>query len=837
MRIRYLSIFMLIIGHHAFGQTPYKPTSSEVFSAIQKSQVLGSVLYVAAHPDDENTRLISHFANKEHMLTTYLSLTRGDGGQNLIGTHISELLGVIRTQELLKARSTDGGEQLFSRANDFGYSKHPDETLQVWDRDKVLADVVWAIRKTQPDIIVNRFDHRTAGRTHGHHTASAILSYEAFTLAGQQDVYSDQLDYVDVWTPTRQFFNTSWFFYGSRDKFAQADKSNMVSVDIGAYYPVSGKSNNEIAAASRSFHKSQGFGATGSRGSEMEYIEWVQGEEISPEDDPFKGINTTWSRIQGGAPIGTMLKKIEDHYDVANPEKSIPDLLAVYAAIEAMPNDGFWVPRKLADIREIIRWCSGLFMEAVATDYSAAPGQNISFKVEAINRSPIELSLSNLSTNVGDVDTTLKHPLSNNEANSFAFDLKIPNQLDYSSPYWLQKPGTVGMYTVDDQAKIGKPEAQRPIVIQYTVSIDGHSLAYKTPLVYKYNDPVKGEVYRPFEVSPPIYLNFVESVQIFNGSDAKQIDLVVKAGANDLSGAVRLSAPDGWSISPSDIHVDLKEKGEEQLLSFQVTAPGQASEGLVSAAFTRDGESQQFHFSATIIDYDHIPTQTILKPASIKVVGLDLAKEGDKVGYIMGAGDKVPEFLRQIGYEVTLLNEEDLSTDRLQNFDAVVVGIRAYNTKERLRFYQNILLEYVAEGGTMIVQYNTNRRLKIDSVAPYTLTISRDRVTVEEAEVRIIAPDHPIVNYPNKITAADFDGWVQERGLYFANEWDEKFTPIFSSNDPGESPKEGGMLVAQHGKGWYVYSGYSWFRELPAGVPGAYRIFANMLSLGKTNQP
>ncbi len=835
MRKSFLGICALAWYLSCIGQAPFKPTAAEIFAAIQKTQALGSVLYVAAHPDDENTRLISYFANQAHFHTTYLSLTRGDGGQNLIGTHISELLGVIRTQELLKARATDGGNQMFSRANDFGYSKHPDETLKVWDRDQVLADVVWAIRKTRPDIIVNRFDHRTAGRTHGHHTASAILSHEAFGLAGDRNAYSDQLHLVELWTPTRQFFNTSWFFYGSREKFEQADKSNMISVDIGAFYPVLGKSNNEIAAESRSFHKSQGFGATGSRGTEMEYIEWIQGEDITPQDDPFKGINTTWSRINGGAHIGDILRKIELNFDVSDPSQSIDALVHAYHEIGKIPNDGFWVPKKLDEIKEIIRWCSGLFVEAVASDYSVTPGQNIQVKVEAINRSAAEVALTRCKLQPGSIDTSFEKPLVTNQNNFIRFEYTIPPDAPYSTPYWLRIPGTVGMYQVDDPDLIGRPEADSPANLMYEIQIGGTTFDFRTPVVYKSNDPVHGEVYRPFELTPPLYLNFTEAVQIFADEEAQQMDLVIKAGTNNVVGSVSLATPNGWIISPSSVEIDLEEKGQEQQVSLMVKAPVAAGQGMISASFSpHDDATSRYAYAATAIEYQHIPTQLILKPAQIKVVRVDLKRAGDHVGYIMGAGDKVPDFLRQIGYQVTLLEESDLTLDRLSSFDAIVVGIRAYNTNDRLRFYQDILFEYVEEGGTMIVQYNTNRRLRVDDIAPYPLSLSRERVTVEEAEVRILAPDHPLVNQPNKITSEDFDGWVQERGLYFANEWDDRFTPILSSNDPGETAKKGGMLAARHGNGWYIYTGYSWFRELPAGVPGAYRLFANMISLGKT---
>ena len=821
------------------GQQPYQPTSADIFAAIQKAQVLGSVLYVAAHPDDENTRMISYFANARHYHTTYLSLTRGDGGQNLIGTEIGELLGLIRTQELIRARSTDGGNQMFSRANDFGYSKHHDETFNIWNKEEVFSDVIWAIRKTQPDIIVNRFDHRTSGTTHGHHTGSAILSYDAFSKSADPDVYPEQLKYVKPWQPVRQFFNTSWFFFGSQEAFEKADKSHMVALDVGTFYTSKGKSNGEIAAESRSFHKSQGFGASGSRGSEMEYLEFIQGDPVGTIDDPLKGINTTWSRISGGEKIGVKLSQIEKGFNIGNPSASIPALVEVYQAIETLPDDGFWVPMKKEEIKNIISWCSGLFVEVTADNFNVAPGQKIKVELEAVNRSKADVKLLSYQMYPGGRLISADTSLHDNLRYSIPWQHEIPDNAPLSSAYWLRKEGTVGMYSVNDQLQRGLPEAEPPCFLEYTVRIHGKDLRYKTPLIFKRTDPVDGEVYRPFEISPPVFLNFADETLVFGSQAPKSVNIVVKAGAGNIDGRVNLQAPPGWEISPDGIDVVLSEQGQEKLISFTVVPPVDSKTQKINALFTdKKDPDRAFGYSVQIVDYDHIPVQTVLKDASVKAVKIDLVKEGEKIGYVMGAGDKLPEFLQQIGYQVTLLNETDLSGN-LDDYDAIVIGIRAYNTNERLKFYSQNLFAYVQHGGNLIVQYNTRFRENLDSkmFSPYTLKISRDRVTDENAEVRILAPEHPVIKGPNQITSADFEGWVQERGLYFPDEWDEHFTAILSCNDPGESPKDGGLLVAPYGKGWYVYTGLSWFRELPAGVPGAYRLFVNLLSLGNRSEP
>lgn len=792
------------------------------------------MLYVAAHPDDENTRMISYFSNHKHYHTTYLSLTRGDGGQNLIGSEISDLLGLIRTQELIAARKLDGGNQLFSRARDFGYSKHSDETMEIWNKDEVLSDVVWAIRKTRPDIIINRFDHRTPGSTHGHHTASAILAEDAMAISGDASVYPQQLDHVTPWSPSRLFFNTHWWFYGSREKFEEADKSKLASVDIGVFYPLKGQSNNEIAAASRSMHKSQGFGSTGSRGSEIEYAEILQGSQ--PQNDPMDGINTTWSRLNGGDKVAFLLKDIEQSFDLENPAASIPELMKAYEAILTLENDGFWVPLKLAELKDVIYHCGGLFVEAVAGDFSAAPGGNLQMDVEAISRLSDGIKLLEFGIKGTNLDTSLVLDMGVNQGYSWKFNLNLHEDLPFSGPYWLKEEGTLGMFDVQDQTLRGLPESPPALSLDYTLEISGHQLNHSTPVVHKMNDPVKGEVYRPFEISPRAYLNFTDDLYVFASQTPRPIQVLVIANTKDLDGTVKIAAAKGWEVEPRQHEISLDAKGEETLVEFMVLPPADPSEENLSLVFEfADGSTSDQ--AVTFVKYDHIPVQTILKPAEAKVVKLDLHITGRTIGYLMGAGDDIPSYLEQIGYDVHLLEDADFTNAGLEKYDAIVTGIRAYNTNDRIGFQQTKLLEYVEAGGTLVVQYNTSRGLKTENIGPFPLSLSRDRVTVEEAPVRILAPDHPVVNIPNKITEGDFEGWVQERGLYFADEWDEQYTPILSSNDPGEPPRDGGLLVANYGKGTYIYCGYSWFRQLPAGVPGAYRILANLISNGKHAEP
>ncbi len=812
-------------------QRPERLNAAEIYQALEKLNVLGSALYVAAHPDDENTRLITWLSNDLHMNTAYLSLTRGDGGQNLIGTQIEELLGVIRTQELLAARRTDGGTQFFSRANDFGFSKHPDETLKIWNKDEVLADVVWAIRKWQPDVIVNRFHHESAGKTHGHHTASAMLSVEAFDLAANPNAYPEQLKYVQVWQPRREFFNTSWWFYGSQEKFDAADKSKMVAVDAGTYLPLRGKSIGEISAESRSMHKSQGFGSVGNRGESLEYLELVKGDMPTDQKDLFQGINTTWSRVAGGAPIGDLVKKALDKYDFNNPGASVPQLMEVLKKIEALP-DGYWKRVKLAETKRIIANCLGLFYEAVATEPSATYGQEVNLTIEAINRSGVNCVLQSVRYQPLGLDSTLNAPLANNKGFSFKKKVKLLDDMPHTNAYWLDSNWTLGMYDVRNQSLRGLPETPKWFKVDFVFLVENQPLVLEREVAYKKDDDVKGEVYRPFEVVPPVFVNFAEEALLFADAKPRNVAVVVKSGAANVSGSLSLALPNGWRAEPASADFNLKLKGEEQTVSFSVYPTATPSEGTITPKATIG--ARDYRQSLTSIEYDHIPAQTVLRNAELKVARTDLKRAGDKIAYIMGAGDKVPEGLRQAGYQVDLLADQDITLENLKRYDAVVIGIRAYNTVERLKFHQPKLFDYAKQGGTVVVQYNTAGTLIPDAeITPYKLKISRDRTTVEEAEVRLLAPDHPVLNTPNKITAKDFQGWVQERGLYFPSEWAPEYTPILSCNDPGEPARDGSLLVAKYGEGWYVYTGLSFFRELPSGVPGAYRLFANLVGLGK----
>ncbi|CAL2081442.1 PIG-L family deacetylase [Tenacibaculum sp. 190524A05c] len=818
-------ISFLLIFSSAIAQKPQKLTTNQIYEKVQKLNFLGSALYVAAHPDDENTRLIAYLANNVKARTAYLSLTRGDGGQNLIGPEIRELLGVIRTQELLAARGVDGGEQRFSRANDFGYSKHPEETFNIWDKDKVLSDVVWAIRKFKPDVIINRFNHRTPGTTHGHHTASAMLSVDAFDLAADKTKYPEQLKYTETWQPNRLFFNTSWWFYGSRENFEKADKSKMLNFDIGVYYPLKGVSNNELASIASSQHLCQGFGRLTTRGSQTEWVEFLKGEFPKDKKDLFSGINTTWNRVKGGGEIGDILYDVEKNFDFVNPSKHLPSLLKAYALIDKL-KDKHWKAIKSAEIKEIIEACSGLYLEASAKTSSSTPNASVKVDFEVLNRSSVSMDLTSIEWLPANKTVAKDIDLLANKRQNFTEDLSLAG-IGYSDPYWLKDKWGLGMYTVKNQELIGKPETPRPVQVKFNLMIEDTPISFTKNVVRRYSQRDKGEIYEPFEVLPKVTTKLKDKVIIFSDDNTKKIAVEVRSGEANIQGNVALEVPEGWTVTPNQASFTIEQKGDKRVVDFTVSPPKGQSEGYIKAVATIDNAT--FDKELIEINYNHIPKQSVLMPSKAKIVRLDIRKEGKSIGYIQGSGDAVPESLRQIGYTVTEVSPESINENSLGGFDAVVVGIRAYNTKKVLQFKQKHLLEYVKNGGNVIVQYNTNRR--VDVKAPYTLKLSRDRVTDEHAKVTMLAKDHGVLNYPNKIEANDFEGWVQERGLYFPNNWSSEYEPILAMNDKGESAKKGSLLVAKYGKGNYIYTGLSFFRELPAGVPGAYKLFANLLSL------
>ncbi len=792
--------------------------AAEIQRALQKLNTVGAVLYVAAHPDDENTALLSFMASERNMRTGYLSLTRGDGGQNLIGTEQAELMGVIRTQELLAARRIDGAEQFFTRANDFGFSKGPEETFRMWNKEAVLADVVWTIRKFRPDIIITRFPTTGEGG-HGHHTASAILANEAFTAAADPKRFPEQLKWVKPWKARRIYWNT-WTAQG---------KEHVVSQNLGTYNPVMGKSHMEVSAQSRSMHKSQGFGAAPLRGDRIDYLALTGGEPAA--SDPLEGIDASWNRVKGGAKVAAYIQQAIQAYTPQDPAAIVPILANAYRELQNL-EDTYWKEVKSKELKTLMAACAGLWYEALTDDYTTTPGSPLQVSAQLIVRTQVPVQLKRIRYSVA--DTSMQFNAQVNQLHVFARKITVPSHTAFTHPYWLRQKPVQGLYQVPEQQLIGLPETPDPLTVQFDVELAGLPLSYEVPLMHKRTDPVEGEVYRKLEVVPQATITLTEKVYVFADAQAKTVMATVRAGSDKTVGIARLDVPKEWRVEPASQSFNLALKGEEVFLQFKVFPPKQAGNALIEPKIILAGGKEVAH-SFISINYKHIPVQTLFPKAEARLVRVDLLARG-RVGYIMGPGDDVPAALRQVGYHVDVFTEKDLDTVNLSQYQVMIAGVRAYNTVNSLRYHQKRLMEYVHQGGTYIVQYTVSNGI-VTSPGPLPLRLSRDRITVEEAPLSILQPQHRLFTYPSNIGPKDFEGWVQERGLYFADQWDEQYTPLLAGHDPEESEKKGMLLHTQWGKGHFVYTGLSFFRQLPAGVPGAYRLFNNMMHLGSDVKP
>jgi len=822
---------------------PPQPNAAQIAAGLRKLGVVGSVLYVAAHPDDENTALLAYLANGARVRTGYLSITRGDGGQNLIGSEQGPALGLIRTQELLAARRIDGAEQFFTRARDFGYSKSPDETLRIWGKDAVLADVVAVIRQFRPDVIVTRFSPQPSD-THGHHTASATLAVEAFRAAADPKFAPDQIARgLGPWQARRIFWNRSSWAIKPGD-----DLTGDIKTDIGGYNALLGLSTGEIAADSRSMHKSQGFGVARSRAPITEYFRVLA--DADPKSLPAQrafvldGVDLSWRRFPGGAKVDDLVAKAVAAFDPARPEVSIPALAAIDAAIDGVPDAG-WRAQKHREVSDLVLACAGLFADATAPDYRAVAGGSVEITATAVARLPADVKLETLRWPFAEKPAAIGTALGVLKPFEAKQAVALPAALPPSTPYWLDAPPSPGLYQIPDPALIGAPESPPPLVVDFGFAIGGRHFAVRRAVAYKWTDPVAGERYRPLEVTPAVSVRPDANVLLFTSfKDAKRISVELTAGAPSPTGTLRVETPGGWGAKPSSVPFSLGPVGSTARFEFEISPkPGRTggaeawqAEGLLR--FVAESGGQKLARGVVRIEHPHIPIQTTLVDANLRTVPVRLAKGGvSKVGYFPGPGDEVPASLRGVGYDVTLLSEDAVSrnTGALGKFDAIVIGVRAFNTSERLRAAHDALMGYVERGGTLVVQYNTNNRIAplTAALGPWPFDIGQKRVTDETAKVDFTLPRHAVLTTPNPIDAHDFEGWVQERGLYFADKWDKRYETPLSMHDPDEAPLAGSLLWARHGKGTFVYTGLAFFRQLPAGVPGAYRLFANLLAGGK----
>lgn len=835
MRSLYLKRIILLVSClyalPGFSQKPATYSSAEIYLQLKKLKVLGSVLYMAAHPDDENTRLLAWLAKERLYRTGYLSLTRGDGGQNLIGDEQGIDLGLIRTQELLAARRIDGAEQFFSRAFDFGFSKSTEEAMAKWGKEKVLSDAVWVIRQFQPDIIITRFpEDSRAG--HGHHSASSVIAHEAFRAAADPNRFPEQFKYgVKPWKAKRLFWNT--FSFGNTN----TTSNDQLKIDVGDYNAMLGKSYGEIAADSRSQHKSQGFGVPGSRGTQLEYFSFTEGEPA--QNDLMDGVNLTWSRVEGGAAIDAAIDVLMKEFSVINPAASVPSLVRLHKAVAAL-KDNYWKAQKLQEIQQLIESCSGLFMEASTGTEQAVQGDSIRVNIALNNRMGARINLKKISLDV--MDTTIARDLERNRNVNISRSFYVFTSKPVTQPYWLEQKMSDGSFNVNDQLLIGKPQNNAAYEAKFELLVEGEPFTFVKPVQYKHTDPVKGELYQPLVVVPPVTVTTDPSIVIFRKGAQKQsaeVNIELWANKNFKDYTAKISKRLTYDNSTkTDTGFSLQAGLSKQyLFNIDNTMLKNKDQDFVQAFVElKNGAAEEPAFlNLNSIRYDHIPHISYFYQDAIKVLNMDLKTVGKKIGYIEGAGDKVPIALIQMGYEVTVLKEKDINPYILKQFDAVITGVRAYNVHDYLESKYGVLMDYVKNGGNLIVQYNTSNFISSvsDKLGPYPFAISRNRVTDENAKINFLLPDHAVLNYPNKINEKDFDGWVQERGIYFADKTDAAYEMPLSMADPNEAAQNGSLIIGSYGQGKFVYTGLVFFRELPAGVPGAYRLLANIIALNK----
>ena len=786
--------------------------------AVDRIGVTARVLYIAAHPDDENTRLLAYLANARHLTVAYLSMTRGGGGQNLIGREQAEMMDVIRTEELLAARRLDGAQQRFTRMRDFGYSKTAKETLDTWGKDDALSDVVWVVRTFQPDVIIARFDENPPN--HGHHTASAILAREAFAAAADPLRFPAQLALgAKVWQATRLVRNVSTF----RD---EPIPEGALTLDVGGYDARLGLSYGELAALSRSQHQSQGFGVPGERGVVVERFVTLAGDKAVT--DVLEGVPLGWDRFgDAGAPVDRALTEARSLLTRDEPERALPALLAARTTLEALP-DGPRLQEARDSVERVIAATAGLFVRATSPSAAIVPGQTTELTTELVLRRPAAIKLARLGFPDGtsqDVDATLIP----NEKKLVKRTFALAAGAAISVPYWLAEPASVGHQNVSDARQIGRPRGPAPLFVTATFEASGRAFRVEVPVQYMWTDPVRGERLREVLVAPPATVTPMREAAMSVGGKPASVVLRLRAGRDGVKGSVTLPVPAGWKVDAAAIPVDLAKAGDEAIVRFAVTPPSGATAQALRPAIEVDGKA--WSFREDVIDYPHIPMTVVLQPARLRVVPVVVSVPQGLIGYVEGSGDTIADDLTHLGMKVELIDDEMLRSGDLERFHAIVVGIRAYNTRATLRSQEDRLMRYVEEGGTVVVQYNTQSRLGPleGRIGPYPLEIGRGRVTDQLAAMTVLAPGHELLTRPNKIGPADFDGWVQERGLYFAETWDSRYTPILAAADPDEKPLDGSLLFARYGKGRYVYTGLSFFRQLPAGVPGAYRLFLNLI--------
>ncbi|MEQ9064591.1 MAG: PIG-L family deacetylase [Vicingaceae bacterium] len=816
MKLNLLAMLIFLPITSLFSQR----SSSELIEELGRLKSPYRIMYLAAHPDDENTRLISYLTGHLKADVAYLSLTRGSGGQNLIGPEKGPHLGILRTEELLAARRIDHGRQFFTRAIDFGYSKTSEESFTMWGEQEVLHDVVYIMRHFKPHIVIDRFPpNNYAG--HGHHQASAILSDEAFDLCSDSVKFPMQIDRFGIWSPSRLYFNSSSWWDKTLPERAKNDQL-IKEINVGVYNENLGYSYNELSAFSRSQHKSQGFGSAASRGDQFEYLEFIKGEVTNNEllnEGMLDEADRSWLALS------TIIDSIIDSFDFNHPDASVPKLIALRRRVVDLATNHVRFNEKLSLLDNIIFGCLGLNVEVTCQKPVFTDNQEIIAQISAINRSSVPTSLIEVQT-ANDV-LSWNRMLENNVVFTDTFLLAGGESLKFSNPFWIGPEGD-NLYHFDPEYLTESSSQVNFPKVKVKLAILGDSIEREFPVIYQWTDRVKGGLEKNISILPEVTIAFDQRIY-FPDSGAIRGNVLLKVhGNSEVSGRLVFRGDTSLHLK-SDDEIVIKNTGAAILHPFELGYSSlDLSNATIKMAFVTNNDTFDLEYSEIV--YDHIRPQMALLPCAAKVVPVEFGQSPGRIAYIPGPDNEMIEYLRDAGCEIEDFDESDFLSDKLSSFDVLLFGIRSLNVNPNLNNYSLQVQSFIRSGGTAILLYQTSRGMESPKISPYPFTISRKRITDERAETKILKPEHPLLNKPFKITLADFDGWNQERGLYFADDRSEKFNVLFAWHDPEETDEFGGMIVAKYGKGAFIYTGISFFRHIPAGVSGSYKLLYNTLS-------
>ncbi|MBM4182924.1 MAG: PIG-L family deacetylase [Gemmatimonadetes bacterium] len=866
-RVSRLALAWLLIGGGG-AQAQSLEDAGAVGVGLRLRQLDGvkRVLMIAAHPDDEDTSLLATLARGWGAETAYLSLTRGDGGQNAIGPELWEGLGVVRTGELEAARYLDGAEQFFTRAFDYGFSKSADEAFSLWPREELLADVVWVVRKFRPHVIVSVWSG-TARDGHGQHQASGIIAQEAYRAAGDPTRFPEQLSLgVEAWAPSKFYQSARG---GGRGGAPPADA---LRIETGQLDPLLGRSLGQLSAASRSRHRSQEMGSAETPGPRATGVVLVD-SRVGNAQGIFAGIDTTLVGLTSGlsATAAAATRRELEAYRSAvararegmglDPSAIADDLADAISRLAAAQTSAgssatqelrLTLARKHELATQVFLAAAGVRFDVRTDDDLMVPGQTVRVRATVWNGGPLRLDRPEMRL---DSPAGWRVTLATTEGlgadgavapgalATWTYDVALPTDASPSRLYYLSEGRDGARYRwPNDPSRWGLPRDPAPVQgrVAFAPATGAQPLASgrvetSEPWRSVTVEPTRGEVSRPVLVVPAVSVRVSPEGIAWPqaNSAARAISVVVRTEAEGGSrGELSVRAPAGWSVTPARQAYALDQAGAERALSFEIRPSGTPPSGQhVFGVTARDSSGRTYTEGYTLVDYEHIDRAALYRPAEARVSVVPvLVAEGLRVGYVMGSGDDGPVAIRQLGVDVELLDENRVRDGRFEGLDVIVLGVRAYEARADLRAAADQLLDFARAGGVVIAQYN---RESLGTLPPYSLVVggTNPRVADERAPVRILAPTAPVFTAPNRITQADFDGWVQERGLYFGEEWDDAYWPLLEMGDPGEAPQRGSLLVAPVGDGLFVYSALAFFRQWASGVPGPYRLFANLLSL------